>query len=96
MKSISEIHAAAASAELLDVLHELVREEELRIGTERKPGGAYTRWSNAAPADLTKARNYEVQTARLHAGRLVLATMSPEEFKRRLFAQTRATPSLFV
>jgi hypothetical protein len=96
MKSISEIHAAAASAELLDVLHELVREEEVRVGTEKKPGGAYTRWADATPADLTKARNYEKQTARLHAARLVIATMSPEEFKRRLHTQTRAQPPLFV
>ncbi len=93
MKSISEIHEAAATAELGDVLHELVREEETRVGTERKPGGAYNRWANAAPANLTKARNYEVQTARLHAARLVLATMDEAEFKSRLFAQTGVQPA---
>lgn len=94
MKSIAEIHASATDVELEDALHEVERELEIRIGTERKPGGAFTRWANAAPADFTKHRNYETQCKRLYAIQLVLATMEKQEFKRRLAAQF-AQPALF-
>ncbi|MEK7256102.1 MAG: hypothetical protein AAB316_15230 [Bacteroidota bacterium] len=92
MKSIAEIHDLAPTVELVDALHELVREEEVRVGTEKKPGGAYTRWAKQASS---KSSQYETQTARLHAVRLVIATMSQKEFKNRLFAATQPQTALF-
>jgi hypothetical protein len=95
MKSIQEIMKDAADCELGDVLRELHRENQLRIGTESKPGGVYTRWAKAEPAAISKHRNYEKQCALLYAAALVLATMGEDEFKRRLFVVTSSQQKLF-
>lgn len=95
MKSIQQINQDARHVTYHAAIEELEREIKVRIGTEDKPGGAYTRWANAEPFAFTKHRQYEAQTARLIAVLKVLKTLEPENWNRRLLAATIETRELF-
>lgn len=95
MKPLSQIHDDARHITLEAALDELRREIKQRVGTETKPGGAYVRWANAQPANISKHRQYEAQTARLIAALKVLETLDDDNWTRRLYSATFAQPSLF-
>ena len=80
MKSIQLITADAHHVTRDAAINELRREIQTRVGTEEKPGGAYTRWAKAQPTNLTKHRNYEKQTSRLIAALHVIETMTDKEW----------------
>ena len=101
MKSIQLITNDAHHVTKDATIAELKREIETRVGTEEKPGGAYTRWANAQPTNLTKHRTYEKQTARMIAALHIIETLTDMEWHKltQRFAENErlktAQPKLF-
>jgi hypothetical protein len=95
MKPLEAITDDARHTTLDAALDELRREIKQRVGTPLKPGGAYNRWADAQPANLTKQRQYEQQTARMVAALKVLETLDEAAWARRLQAATTEPQTLF-